>query len=145
MIDGGKTAIEAANNSINKLNIKINLFGLFKNDKHQTEGIIDLKDQTYPLKKGSPLYLFLVRMQDEVHRFAITFHRSLRNKRMTKGLLSDIKGLGSKRQEAIKKHYPTLESLRKASIEELSQFLPHDVAEKVKEAVEKQREEKLVL
>lgn len=145
LIDGGKTAIEAANNSLNKLNIKINLFGLFKNDKHQTEGIIDLIDQTYPLKKGSPLYLFLVRMQDEVHRFAITFHRSLRNKRMTKGLLSDIKGLGSKRQEAIKKHYPTLESLRKASIEELSQFLPRDVAEKVKEAVEKQREEKLVL
>lgn len=145
LIDGGKTAIEAANNSLNKLNIKINLFGLFKNDKHQTEGIIDLKDKTYPLKKGSPLYLFLVRMQDEVHRFAITFHRSLRNKWMTKGLLSDIKGLGSKRQEAIKKHYPTLESLRKASIEELSQFLPRDVAEKVKEAVEKQREEKLVL
>ena len=145
LIDGGKTAIEAANNSLNILNIKINLFGLFKNDKHQTEGIIDLKDQTYPLKKGSPLYLFLVRMQDEVHRFAITFHRSLRNKRMTKGLLSDIKGLGSKRQEAIKKHYPTLESLRKASIEELSQFLPRDVAEKVKEAVEKQSEEKLVL
>ena len=71
----------------------------------------------------------LTRMQDEVHRFAITFHQSLRNKKMTTSILDDIKGLGDKRKELINKAYPDITLLKEATVEELSQLLPREVAE----------------
>jgi excinuclease ABC subunit C len=70
-------------------------------------------------------------MQDEVHRFAITFHQSLRNKNMKSSLLDDIKGLGSKRKELLNKAYPDISLLKEATVEELSQLLPKDVAEEL--------------
>ena len=70
-------------------------------------------------------------MQDEVHRFAISFHKEKRNKGMRVSILDDIPGLGDKRKEKIYRAYPDLESLKRASIEEFAQFLPQEVAEEL--------------
>lgn len=127
LVDGGLIQIEAAKESLDKLDIDINLFGLYKNDKHQTEGLMDINGNTYPIKNKN-LFFLLTRMQDEIHRFAITFHREKRNKKMTTSILDDIPGLGDKRREMLKKAYKDIEELRNASIEELSQIIPNDVA-----------------
>ena len=69
-----------------------------------------------------------MRMQDEVHRYAITFHRQLRKKKVFTSILDDIPGLGKKRQQIIRSAYPTMTDLKKASVSELSQLIPHQVA-----------------
>jgi len=131
LVDGGLTQVRAAKDSLDSINVNIPLIGLFKNDKHETEGLIDVDGNVYPLDKKSPLFFLLMRMQDEVHRFAITFHKELRNKTMTKGVLDDIPGLGEKRKELINMHYSSIDELKNASIEELSQIVPGDIAEKI--------------
>ena len=111
------------------------VYGLYKNDKHQTEGIIDKGGKTYSLDPKSPLFFLLMRMQDEVHRFAISFHKSERLKAMHGSILDEVKGLGDKRKEIIRKNYPTIDALKRASIEELSQILPREVAKELYEKV----------
>ena len=141
LVDGGLTQIHAGNEIINELGLNIPVYGLYKNDKHQTKGIMDKEGNTYPIDNKS-LFFMLVRMQDEVHRFAISFHHDKRSKSFTKGILDDVKGLGSKRQEIIRLRYPSLDLLKSASLEELSQLIPEDVAKNLLErikAVEKDR------
>ena len=127
LTDGGQIQVEAASLVIDELNLDINVFGLYKNDKHQTEGLVDKYGQTYKIDNKS-LFFLLRRMQDEVHRFAISFHKQKRNKAMTISLLDDIKGLGNKRKEVLKRTYKDVNDLKEASLEELSQLLPIDVA-----------------
>ena len=126
--DGGITQIRAIRRAIDKYNIQVKIFGMVKNDKHQTEGLIDINGHTYPINNKA-LFFLLTRMQDEVHRFAITFHRQQRSKMMKESILDNIKGLGEKRKEEIKKAYPDINQLKSASRQELSQILPSDVAE----------------
>lgn len=76
-----------------------------------------------------------MRMQDEVHRFAITFHKQQRLKNMHASIFDGIKGIGEKRKEVLRRNYPTIDALKKASIEELSQILPKDVAEALYEKI----------
>ena len=77
----------------------------------------------------------LVRMQDEVHRYAITFHKDKRGKGLTSTIYDDIKGIGKKRKEMLLKAFPSLDSIKKASLEELTQIVPLDVATKIKEKI----------
>ena len=116
--------------------MNIPVFGLYKNNRHETEGIIDKDERTYPLDNHSPLFFLLMRMQDEVHRFAISFHKEVRSKSMGKSIFDDIKGIGEKRKESLRKHYPTRESLEKASLDELKQLLPSEVAEALYERIQ---------
>ena len=128
LVDGGLNQIKAASLALAKAEVSINLFGLVKNNKHQTAGLMDINGNIYDIENKN-IFFMLTRMQDEVHRFAITFHQSLRNKNMKSSLLDDIKGLGSKRKELINKAYPDINLLKEATVEELSQLLPKDVAE----------------
>lgn len=128
LVDGGELQIKAASKVIEDLGLDIPTFGLYKNDKHQTSGIMDKDGKTYDLNNDKTIFFFLTRMQDEVHRFAISFHRDVREKAMKSSLLDEIKGLGEKRKELIRKAYPDVSLLKNASIEELSQLLPDDVA-----------------
>ena len=105
----------------------INVFGLFKDDKHTTKGVIDVNGKIYEIKNKNILFL-LTRMQDEVHRFAITFHKEKRNKKMTLSYLDGIKGIGLKKKELIKKSYPTLEKLLAADKNELAQLIGEKLA-----------------
>ncbi|MBE6141826.1 MAG: excinuclease ABC subunit C [Erysipelotrichaceae bacterium] len=128
LVDGGLIQIEAAKDSLDKLGLNINLYGLYKNDRHQTSGLMDVSGNTYPIENKN-LFFLLTRMQDEIHRFAITFHREKRNKKMTASILDDIKGLGSRRAQMIRKAYPDIVELKNASINELAQIIPLEVAE----------------
>lgn len=128
LVDGGLIQIEAAKESLDKLELNINLLGLFKNEKHQTSGLMDANGNIYPIENKN-LFFLLTRMQDEIHRFAISFHRNKRNKRMTESILDNIKGLGSRRIQMIKKAYPDIQDLKEASVEQLSQILPKEVAQ----------------
>ena len=130
LVDGGLNQIIAASESLKEVGVSINLFGLVKNNKHQTAGLMDINGNVYDIENKN-IFFMLTRMQDEVHRFAITFHQSLRNKKMKSSILDDIKGLGDKRKELINKAYPDISLLKEATIEELSQLLPKDVAEEL--------------
>ncbi len=136
LLDGGLTQIHAGVEIIEQLGLSIPVFGLYKNNKHSTEGIMDKNGKTYPLKDNKNLFFMLVRMQDEVHRYAISVHHQKRSKMFTKSILDDISGLGDKRKELIRSHYDNIDALKRASIDELSQLVPHDVAIKIKEKLD---------
>ena len=128
LVDGGLNQIKAASFALQKAEVQINLFGLVKNNKHQTAGLMDINGKVYDIENKN-IFFMLTRMQDEVHRFAITFHKSLRSKSMKSSVLDDIKGLGAKRRELINKAYPDINLLKEATVEELSQLLPREIAE----------------
>lgn len=127
LVDGGLTQIKAGNEILNSINADIPLFGLFKNDKHQTKGLMDKDGNIYEINNKN-LFFLLVRMQDEVHRFAINFHHQKRNKNYKISILDNIKGLGNKRKQILLEHYLSIDALKSASIEELSQLIPNEVA-----------------
>ena len=127
LVDGGLNQIHAASRALEKADVSINLFGLVKNNKHQTAGLMDKDGNIYDIDNKN-IFFLLTRMQDEVHRFAITFHQSLRNKSMKTSILDGVKGLGAKRRELINRAYPDINLLKEATVEELSQLLPKEVA-----------------
>ena len=130
LVDGGLNQINAASRALEKADVSINLFGLVKNNKHQTAGLMDKEGNIFDIENKN-IFFLLTRMQDEVHRFAITFHQSLRNKSMKTSILDGIKGLGNKRKELLNKAYPDISLLKEATVEELSQLLPKEVAEEL--------------
>ena len=131
LVDGGLTQVHAALEALKEADVTLPVYGLYKNDKHQTEGIIDKDENLYPLDNKSPLFFLLMRMQDEVHRFAISFHKAERAKALTRSIYDGIPGIGAKRKELLRKHYPTLDSFLKASYEEFAQIVPEDLAGKL--------------
>jgi excinuclease ABC subunit C len=131
IVDGGEHQIAAAVNVLKQLNCSIPVAGLFKNEKHQTKGLLTSDGEVITLTDTPALFFFLVRLQDEVHRYAISFHRRLRNKKMTRSILDDIPGLGGKRQAVLASRYPSLDALKQASLTELNQLLPKEVAQRV--------------
>lgn len=131
LTDGGLGQVHAGVEVIEELGLTIPVFGLFKNDKHQTKGLIDKDGNVISLDDNKALFFLLVRMQDEVHRFAISFHHQKRSKSFTKSILDDIEGLGDKRKQIIKDHYLDIDDLSKATVEELSQYVPKEVAERI--------------
>ncbi|MDD4584275.1 MAG: excinuclease ABC subunit UvrC, partial [Bacilli bacterium] len=128
LIDGGINQVNAARKALNDLMIDIPVYGLVKDDRHTTRALVDNNGVEYDISKFKPLFFLLTRMQDEVHRFAINYHRNLRTKSMTKSILDDIKGLGSKRIENLLKNYGSISKIKNASIEELQQYVPEKVA-----------------
>ena len=128
LTDGGLPQVHATLEGLGKAGADIPVYGLFKNDKHQTEGLIDREGKKYPIDPKSPLFFLLMRMQDEVHRFAISFHRQQRSKAMAASIFDGVPGLGEKRREMLRKHYPTLEALLNAPLSEFFQILPAESA-----------------
>lgn len=128
LIDGGKEQIEVANTVLKNLELNINVAGLAKSDKHRTNSLINSEGNEITLTNDKPLFFMLTRMQDEVHRFAISTHRSKRSKSMFKSVFDDVPGLGTKRIELLSKHYPSLNDLKKASLIELEQIIPKNSA-----------------
>ncbi len=120
LIDGGVNQVHAAINAINKLNLSVIVAGMIKDDKHRTRGLF-FNEKEIPLNKSSEGFKLLTRIQDEVHRFAINYHRSLRSKNQVKTVLEDIEGLGKKRIEALLKHFRSTDNIKKATIDELMQ------------------------
>lgn len=136
LVDGGENQLNVALEVLDNLGLNIPVAGLYKNNKHQTSGLI-YNHKIYQLDYKSRLFLMLVRMQDEVHRYAISTHRNKRSKGITSSFLDSIKGLGKKRLENLLKVYPTRDSLIKASIEELQVIVPLNIALEIKRELNK--------
>lgn len=118
MMDGGKGQVNVALEVLQSLNIDIPVCGLVKDDKHQTRGIIYNNNELI-INKGSNLMQLIRRIQDEVHRFAITYHRSLRDKRTLHSVLDDIPYVGEKRRRALLMKFGSVDNIKKVSMQEL--------------------------
>ena len=136
IVDGGKNHLNVAIDVVHKtLGLsQIKIIGLAKNEKHITEYIITDDYEIIEFPKTSAEYLFLKQIQDEVHRFAITYHRATKNKNMYKSSLDDIKGIGKVRKNLLLKSFSSLEEIKTASEEKLLKLgIPKDVINNLKE------------
>lgn len=134
IVDGGMTQVEIAYNVREKLNVNVNIAGLAKNDRHETDALINGNTGEFiPLNHKSPLFFMLMRMQDEVHRFAISYHRHKREKSFFETIYDDIPGIGKKRRIQLLSAYPTLDSLKSVTLEELKQIIPEESAKLILE------------
>ena len=131
VMDGGKTQIGVCKEIINSLNLNIPIIGLVKNDKHRTSQIMNDKYEILDVKKDTKLFLFLTRIQDEVHRFAITYHRNIKAKGNLSSILDMIPGIGEVRKKDLLKKFSSLKKIKEASLEELCEVLPEEVALKL--------------
>ncbi|WP_160691573.1 excinuclease ABC subunit UvrC [Clostridium sp. C2-6-12] len=118
MMDGGKGQVNIAIEVLEKLGINIPVCGLVKDDHHATRGIIYNNNELI-INRNSNLMQLIRRVQDEVHRFAITYHRSLRDKRTLHSILDDIPNVGQKRRMALLMKFGSIENIKKATLEEL--------------------------
>ena len=118
LLDGGKGQVSAVQNVLDENNIQIPLWGMFKDDKHRTKGLVN-KSQEIVLDKTTNLYRFVASIQEEVHNYAITYHRSLRKKSLTKSVLDDIPGIGETRKKNLLSHFKSIDSIKAATFEEL--------------------------
>ena len=132
LLDGGKGQVSAVQKVFDKYGIDISLWGMYKDDKHRTKGLI-CASKEIELDKTSNLYRFVASIQEEVHNYAISYHRSLRNKSLTKSSLDDIPGVGEKRKKALLSHFKSIEDIKNASVEELAKVegLNKSVAENI--------------
>ena len=134
LIDGGKGQVDVAKDVLaNQLGVDIPVAGLAKNDKHKTSELLFGPNlEVVPLERNSQEFFLLQRIQDEVHRFAITFHRQLRSKNSFASKLDNIEGLGPKRKKNLLKEFKSLKNITAASVEELRKaVLPETVAKNV--------------
>ena len=133
LVDGGRVQIDAANQVITSLDLQdqIKIMGLVKNDKHNTDGLMDTDGNIVEIDRNSGLFFLLTRMQDEVHRTAISYHRKLRSKAQTKSILDEIEGVGPKRKKELLKVFGGITKLKEATIEELKEVVPQQVAENI--------------
>ena len=134
VIDGGKGQIAAAQEVIeDELGLTIPICGLAKDEKHRTSQLLKGSPPVViPLARDSQEFYLLQRIQDEVHRFAITFHRSVRSKTFFQSVLDDIPGVGSKRKQKLLKHFGSVKKMKTATVEEfIEQGMPQSVAESI--------------
>lgn len=141
IVDGGKTQVHAAKTVLKNLDIfdKVNLIGLLKDDKHKTRGIVTSNDNEIYIDKKSDLFLLLEAMQDEVHRFAITFFKKTHSKNSLTSVLDGIEGIGKKRKEALLKNFETIEDIKHTSVEKLKALgFPEKVAQNLLEKLKQE-------
>lgn len=128
IVDGGIGQINVASEVITSLGLDIPVIGLKKDNKHRTDAIITSNNQIINIDHKSDVFLYLERMQDEVHNFTINYHKQLRSKGAIESILDNIEGIGEKRKKELLKKYKTINKMREASIEELSRIMPEKVA-----------------
>ncbi len=118
LMDGGKGQVNIALEVLEKYKLSIPVCGMVKDDRHRTRGLY-YNGKEIPIDISSECFKLITRIQDETHRFAIEYHRSLRSKEQVRSVLDDISGIGAKRRIALVKHFKSIEAIRKASVEEL--------------------------
>ena len=133
VMDGGELQVKVCNEILNSLNLDIPVIGLVKDSKHRTNHIIDKNLNVLEVKKDSKLFLFLTKIQDEVHRFAISYHRNIKAKGSLVSVLDSVPGIGSVRRKNLLKKFGSLKKMKEASIDELSDVVGRDIAIKLKE------------
>ena len=131
LIDGGLGHAHAAWEAVSALGLDVPILGMVKDDRHRTRALVTLEGQELGIQNNPPLFALLGRVQEEVHRFAITFHREKHRKSAYRSRLDNIPGLGEKRKAEVRKHFGTVKAISEATVEELAAVLPRNVAENV--------------
>ena len=131
--DGGITQIRAIKTAIKKYNLNIPVFGMVKNDKHQTRALINENREEYEISES--LMNLITKFQDTVHDTAITYHRKLHNKQMKKSELDEINGIGEVKKKELLKHFGSVKKIKEATIEELTSVkgITKEIAKRIKE------------
>ena len=128
IMDGGINQINACLSILNDFDLKIPVCGLAKDDKHQTSVLINQYLEKITLDKNSSEFILFANLQDEVHNFAITYHKQLRKKAMTKSILDEVKGIGPARKKLLNDKFKSFKKIKEASVEELALILTNDIA-----------------
>jgi excinuclease ABC subunit C len=118
LMDGGKGQVGIALRVLKELRMDIAVCGMVKDDNHRTRGLY-YDNEELPIDKSSELFRLITRIQDETHRFAIEYHRNLRQKSQVHSILDDINGIGNKRRRALMKYFQSLEAIQAAEVEEI--------------------------
>lgn len=129
IVDGGLGQINVAREVISSLTLNIPVVGLKKDDNHATNALLAFEPiAEIPIDKKTNLFYYLERIQDEVHNFTINYHKQIRSKGSLESVLDNVEGIGAKRKKELLKKYKTITKMSEASIEELENILPHNVA-----------------
>ena len=137
VMDGGELQIRVANEILSSLNLDIPVIGLVKDKSHRTNHIMNGNYEILEVEKDSKLFLFLTRIQEEVHRYAITYHRNIKSKGALSSVLDVVPGIGDIRKKELMKKFGSLKKMKEASQEELSNIVGKDVSEKLFEYLKK--------
>ena len=121
LMDGGKGQVNIALKVLDNLGLSIPVCGMVKDDNHRTRGLY-YQNQELPINRDSECFKLITRIQDEAHRFAITFHRKLRSQNQVHSILDDIPGVGPARRKDLMRHFENIDAIRNASIEELKEL-----------------------
>lgn len=137
LVDGGKSQIHACMDVLKELNLNIKVCGLVKNDKHRTSDLMDGDTlNIYNIDKTSNLFHYLTRIQDEVHRYTINYHRTIRSKGTISSVLDNVEGIGAVRKKELIKHFGSVKKMSNATVDDLSKFVPIKIAENLKKYLE---------
>ena len=129
VMDGGVTQVNVCKEILSSLNLDIPIIGLVKDDKHRTSYIINKELERLDVGKDSKLFLFLTRIQEEVHRYAITYHRNIKAKGALSSVLDFVPGIGEVRKKELLRRFGSLKKMKEASLQELSSIVGENVAE----------------
>lgn len=133
IVDGGIGQLNVAREVLRELNLDIKTAGLKKDDKHNTNTLVGLDPiEEITIDKKSPLFLMLTKMQDEVHNYTISYHRQIRSKGSLASILDNIEGIGGVRKNKLLKKYKTISKMKEASLEDLEEILPIEIAKNFK-------------
>lgn len=140
LIDGGVNHARSVQQELSKLNISLPIFGMVKDGRHRTRALVTPDGSEIGIANVQSVFALIGRIQEETHRFAITYHKKLRSKRMRHSVLDTIPGIGEKRRQSLLKQFQTVQRISEADIEDLLQVLPKDAAINVYDFFHKKQE-----
>jgi excinuclease ABC subunit C len=140
LIDGGVTHAQIALEALRALGLVIPIFGMVKDDRHRTRALVTPDGKEIRIDNQQAVFALIGNIQEETHRFAITYHRQLRSKRLRYSALDQIPGIGPKRKQELLKHFKSLTAIGQASLSELERLLPKDAAMAVYHHFHKEQE-----
>ena len=128
LMDGGAVHARTAEEALRELDLSIPVFGMVKDDRHRTRALVTPSGMEIAIDGNPSLFALIGSIQEEVHRFAISYHRSLRSKRLRYSELDSIEGIGPKRKQELLKTFRSLQAMSAATLTELERVLPRDAA-----------------
>jgi excinuclease ABC subunit C len=131
LIDGGATHARGALSVLQNAGISIPVFGMAKDDRHRTRALMTPEGEEIAVSSNPAVFAFIGAVQEETHRFAAEYHRSLRSKSNYKSKLDEIGGVGEKRRNALLKSFGSLKAIKEAAVEELAKVVPKKTAERI--------------
>ena len=128
LIDGGINHAKVAVEVLSFLNLEIPVFGMVKDDRHRTRALVTAEGKEIRIDNNQAIFSLIGLIQEEAHRFAISYHKNLRSKRLRYSQLDQIPGIGPKRKQDLLRHFSSIAAIKQASLEELKRYLPQNTA-----------------